>query len=523
VTKISSFTEANINSNTFIPMKRITPLLLFLILGLQINGILVAQSSPADRIKEIVPQSQVEFDIYFLAADEFLGRDTGTNELDIAARYISTWFQTNGVITAPGYDSYFQNVPFQRFYPPVEASFAAGDSVFALNRDFVAMNSERGEFDAEVIYLEHASREELEEADVEGKIVVAAAGLPGQTSPQQLFSTSQQKIEWASEAGAAGLVELFTNPQFPWQFLVNFLGGERIAVMNEETEERGSIPHLWINSARHNLKPHFASVSGETVSLTLKGPQPEKFYSRNVIGVIEGTDNALKDEYILLSAHYDHIGVVDNHPEPITSEYIYNGARDNAVGTAGVLAAARYFSKHPPKRSVIFAAWTAEERGLLGSAYFANNPMIPLEQIVYNLNIDGAGYNDTTKVTVIGLGRTEADDEMIAAAAAFNLKAIPDPVPEQNLFDRSDNVNFARHGIPAPTYSMGLTAFDEEINYYYHQVTDEPHTLNYDYITAYIRSFVLAAQKIADRDEAPFWLPGDVYEEAGIELYGKGE
>ncbi len=502
-------------------MKRTTSFLLFLVISLQLCSLVVAQSDYTERIKEIIPQNQVEFNIYFLAADEFLGRDTGSNELDIASRYIATWFQTKGIGMVPGHDSYFQNVPFQRFFSPEEASFAAGDSVFILNQDFVAMNSVRGELDAEIIFLEYASRTELNEVDVEGKIVVAEAGLPGQTSPQQLFSTSQQKIEWAAEAGAAGLVELFTNPQFPWQFLVNFLGGERIAVMDNETGEETDIPHLWLNSVRHNLKPHFNTVSGTMASLSVLGPESEKFYSRNVVGFIEGTDDNLKHEHILLSAHYDHIGVVSNHLEPITSEYIYNGARDNAVGTAGVLAAAKYFSKHPPKRSVIFAAWTGEERGLLGSGYFAENPMIPLEQIVYNLNIDGAGYNDTTKVTVIGLGRTEADDEMMLAADSFGLEAIADPVPEQNLFDRSDNVQFARRGIPAPTYSMGLTAFDDEINYYYHQVTDEPHTLNYEYITAYIRSFVLAAQKIADRAEAPFWLPGDVYEQAGIELFGR--
>jgi Zn-dependent M28 family amino/carboxypeptidase len=215
------------------------------------------------------------------------------------------------------------------------------------------------------------------------------------------------------------------------------------------------------------------------------------------------------------------VGVASDHPDPISSEYIYNGARDNAVGTTGVIEAAKYFSQNPPRRSVLLAAWTAEERGLLGSGYFAENPMVPLNQIIYNLNIDGAGYNDTTKVTVIGLGRTEADDDMASAAAAFGLEAIPDPVPEQNLFNRSDNVHFARAGIPAPTYSMGLTAFDDEINYYYHQTTDEPHTLNYEYVTAYIRSFVLAAQNIADRDEAPFWLPGDEYKEAGKELYNR--
>ena len=220
----------------------------------------------------------------------------------------------------------------------------------------------------------------------------------------------------------------------------------------------------------------------------------------------------------MLSAHYDHVGV---RPGEESGDFIYNGARDNAVGTAGIMAAAAWFSEHPPKRSVIFAAWTAEEKGLLGSRYYADNPAIPLEQTVYNLNIDGAGYNDTTKVTVIGLGRTEADPQLTAAAEAFGLEAIPDPVPEQNLFDRSDNVNFATRGIPSPTYSMGLTAFDEEINYYYHRVTDEAETLDFDYVTAYIRSFVYAAHLIGNADKAPFWLPGDKYEPAGVELYSK--
>ncbi|WP_372904915.1 M28 family peptidase, partial [Rhodohalobacter sp.] len=153
--------------------------------------------------------------------------------------------------------------------------------------------------------------------------------------------------------------------------------------------------------------------------------------------------------------------------------------------------------------------------------YYAENPPIPLNQTVYNLNIDGAGYNDTTKVTVIGLGRTEADDDLKASAKAFGLEAIPDPVPEQNLFNRSDNVHFARAGIPSPTYSMGLTAFDDEINQYYHRPTDEPDTINYDYVTSYVRSFVMAAYLVGNADNAPFWLPGDEYEEAGIELFNK--
>ncbi|TVR19288.1 MAG: M28 family peptidase [Balneolaceae bacterium] len=492
----------------------------FIILFQAHTSTLFAQSTEAEKIEHEVLRSDIEKNIYFLAADELLGRDTGTQEIDIAARYIATWFQVYGVEMADGYDSYFQNVPFERLKAPDEIAFAIGDSTYQQNRDLVLMNSFRGDLEADYIFLEYASLEELSEHDVEGKIVIARAGLADHTSPQQNFMTIGQKNGWVKEAGGKALIELYTSQQFPWQILVNFLSGDRVDLRSSDMDEDDTLPHFWMNGTIAERIEYVSESTGSAVEISVDGEEPESFYSRNVVGVIRGTDETLRDEYILLGAHYDHTGVVDGHPEPITSEYIYNGARDNAVGTAGIMAAAKYFAANPPERSLIFAAWTAEEIGLLGSRYYAENPMVPLEQTIYNLNIDGAGYNDTTKVTVIGLGRTEADDEMIAAAEAFGLEAIPDPVPEQNLFDRSDNVNFAQRGIPAPTYSMGLTAFDDEINYYYHQPTDEPHTLDYDYVTRYIRSFVLAAQSIANRDTAPFWLPGDVYEEAGIELFG---
>lgn len=240
--------------------------------------------------------------------------------------------------------------------------------------------------------------------------------------------------------------------------------------------------------------------------------------SQNIIGIVEGTDPDLKDEYILLSAHYDHMGI---GPATAEGDSIYNGARDNAVGVATVMAAGKYFADHPPKRSVILALWTAEEMGLIGSRMFVEDPAVPLEQIVYNLNIDGAGYNDTTKVTVVGLERTEAEPLLKSAIRAFGLEAIPSPVPELNLFNRSDNVHFARKGIPAPTFSLGFTSFNEELHYYYHQPTDESNTLNFNYITNYVRAYVLAAKSIANAEKAPFWHPGDVYESAGNSLYGR--
>ena len=490
---------------------------------LLLSSTALAQSSDADFVTKFVTQSDVELNIYFLASDEFLGRDTGTQELDIAARYFATWLQVHGVNPVQGYDTYFQEVPFERLKAPETIALTIGDSVYTKNEHLIALNGFRTELDAPIIVLEYATEAEIEDTDIKGKIVIAKAGLPGHQNPQQYFAGTQDKLGWIADGGGAGLIELYSHPQFPWQVLLNFLGGDRMGLADNSDGDDNEIPLLWMNATQSYVKEYVESSSGISSHLSLTGEAPETFTSRNVIGVLEGTDPELKEEYILLAAHYDHLGVASGAEPPYSSEEIYNGARDNAVGTAAILSAAKYFSENPPKRSVIFAAWTAEERGLLGSSYFADNPMIPLKQIVYNLNIDGAGYNDTTKVTVIGLGRTEADDELISAADAFGLEAIADPAPEQNLFNRSDNVNFARNGIPAPTYSMGLTAFDSEINRYYHQTTDESQTLNFHYITNYTRSFVLAADKIANRDEAPFWLPGDPYEEAGRELYNLKE
>ncbi|WP_176719392.1 M28 family peptidase [Rhodohalobacter halophilus] len=478
-----------------------------------------AQNPSAQDIEQSILKSDVEFDIYFLASDEFLGRDTGTQELKIASRYIATRFQQYGMKAAPGLDGYYQHVPFRMNRAPESIQMSVLDSTFTLNRHLVAMSPYRGDTEADVVVLEYGSQDEISNHELNGKIVIAKAGLQGDENPQQLFQISAVKRAQVAEAGGTGLIEIYQNQQLPWQTLAGFMNRDQLSLDTDSgstNEETSPIPHLWMNGLAGDIDMFLSGIPGETISLSVKGEESRTFYSRNVVGIIEGSDTNLKDEYILLSAHYDHTGTTG---DPSQENYINNGARDNAVGTAGILAAAKYLSENPPRRSVIVAAWTAEEKGLLGSGYYAENPPIPLHQTVYNLNIDGAGYNDITKVTVIGLGRTEADDDLKASAEAFGLEAIPDPVPEQNLFNRSDNVHFARAGIPSPTYSMGLTAFDDEINKYYHRPTDEPHTVDYEYVTAYIRSYVMAATLIGNADKAPFWLAGDEYEQAGLELY----
>ena len=145
------------------------------------------------------------------------------------------------------------------------------------------------------------------------------------------------------------------------------------------------------------------------------------------------------------------------------SDSIFNGARDNAMGVTAILEAAKALSQQRPNRSVLVLAFTGEEIGLLGSKYYAEHPLVPLKQTIFDLDTDGAGYSDTTIVSVIGLERTGAKAEIEAGAKAFGLGVFAEPAPEQGLFDRSDNVNFAIKGVPAPDFSPGFKAFDQEI------------------------------------------------------------
>jgi Zn-dependent M28 family amino/carboxypeptidase len=240
---------------------------------------------------------------------------------------------------------------------------------------------------------------------------------------------------------------------------------------------------------------------------------------RNVLALIPGTDPQLRDQYVILSSHYDHLGVT-NHPrmEEGKLDSIYNGARDNASGCTAVINAARYFDRHPAKRTMIFICFTAEEEGEIGSKWYAEHPLIPVNRTVYQLNIDNASYDDTALVTLVGLNRTSEDSAIIAACRVYGLRVNNDPTGGA-LFYQSDNAALAAHGIPAPTYSMGMLAFDSTITNRYHRLSDETGNMDMDYVLKWIRAYILAAQFIADEPDQPRWAPGDLYEKAWKALY----
>jgi Zn-dependent M28 family amino/carboxypeptidase len=252
--------------------------------------------------------------------------------------------------------------------------------------------------------------------------------------------------------------------------------------------------------------------------LVINASLPVPVKAKNVVAIIEGTDDKLKQEWITISAHYDHVGVKKSNNNP---DSIYNGARDNAVGTVALLQAAKFFEHNPPKRSVVLLAVTGEEKGLLGSEWYAEHPLIPLNKTVFNFNCDGAGYNDTTIATVIDLNRTNVDALLTKACQAYGLALKGDPAPEQNLYERSDNVNFAVKGIPSVNISPGVKAFDPELFKYYHQPADEVGSLNMHYLEKFFRAFVYASYLLASDPIRPSWKQGDKFEEAGKRLYSK--
>jgi len=240
----------------------------------------------------------------------------------------------------------------------------------------------------------------------------------------------------------------------------------------------------------------------------------------NVIGVLRGRDPVLKDEWLALTAHFDHIGAGRDLPGATPEDSIFNGARDNGMGVTALLAAATTLSANPPARSVVFIGFTGEEAGLLGRSYYVQHPAVPLRNTVFVLNNDGAGYTDTSIVTVLGLDRTTANPEIESGCRQFGLEAFAGGPDLQMFFNASDNRNFAEKGIPAPTFCPGVRTFGEEILKYYHRPADEADEgFDFAYLQRFCEAYALAARLIANRTERPAWTPGDKFEKAAVELY----
>lgn len=469
--------------------------------------------------EDALDPAELESHLRFLASDELLGRKAGTPGNNAAARYIAEQFRRYGVPPVPGRDDYLQPIPFVNTAPPATAFLIVGNDTLRQGARLLTIGGGALDGAADVVYAGHGTEADYDGLDVAGKIVVTQIGLPGDPSPQAAFRVVGQKRQRAEAHGARALVELYAL-SIPWPNLIGFLGGSRFEL---DDPAGPTLPTAVVDDANGALRAVLDAGDVTTATFTSTGMQKEPSTSSNVAGYVQGSDPALRDQYVILSAHYDHVGTgLQNGPGASPADSIFNGARDNAMGTTALLGAARALAADPPRRSVLLLAVTAEESGLLGSRYYAEHPLLPLEKAVFNLNSDGAGYSETGLVTVVGIERTTAEPQIREGAARYGFEAIGDPAPEQNLFDRSDNVNFARKGIPAPTFAPGIRSFaDPVVAQYYHRPQDEVTAdFDFDYLTRFAQAFTHAGRLVADRDTPPFWIEGDVYEQAGRALYG---
>lgn len=481
--------------------------------GLLIAMSVSAQKTPVEDVANLITKSDAEAHLTFLAADEMRGRNTGSRELDIAANYIASNFKQWGLKPAPGTTNYFQAVELERVFPASVIDLTIGQQIFKVKDEIVMISGGNTDVSGDIVFVGYGTRADFEKAKVKGKIAIAFSGSLEDNDVNKAFAIGHDKNAMAKEFGATALVEILMSPGIPWTAIVGYLHKPGFGVKKED-----GIPHLWLKNSDSPVLTALKKDKKGKGSLTIAGSRVEAVAAKNVAAVVEGTDPVLKNEYIVISAHYDHVGVKNKPNQP---DSIYNGARDNAIGTVGMLETARFFSKYPQKRSVLLLALTAEEAGLLGSSWYSDHPLIPLKQTVFNFNCDGAGYNDTSIATIIGMERTTAEPEIAKACEAFGLKATLDPVPEQNLYERSDNYNFARKGVPAIDFAPGTKAFDAELMKYYHQPADEVGSLDFDYLIKYFRAYVYTNYLLANMAQAPVWKAGDKFEPEAKKLYGK--
>lgn len=503
--------------------------------ALALSAMCMAMPTFAQKKNNALPEFQLrkpdtEAHMRFLAGDELMGRRTGEQGNNVAARYIAEQFRKLGMkpVTADstaGTKAYFQFIPFDKMAAGGAGEIIADAEIMKSGTDWVLMSGEAADIKAPVVYaaygLENAGKgwDDYKGLDVKGKIVLVQSGSPETKTPSEIVAASAEKRKAATARGAVAVIELFNAP-VPWNVVMKFFAGEKISLADDAPTSAAAIPHAWINGQDPKYARALRAV--KEVEFRTEGRKASKVMSQNVLGLIPGSDPKLKDEYILLTAHYDHVGVGKQGGNVFSAaDSIFNGARDNAFGTVALLAAAESFSKNPPKRSVLVMALTGEEIGLQGSKYYASHPLLPLNKCIFNMNSDGAGYTDTTIVAVTGLNRTGASAEIETACKAFGLTVFADPAPEQGLFDRSDNVSFAKEGIPAPQFTPGFKEFNADLMKNYHQVSDNPETIDFNYLLKFCQAYTYASRLIADRKIAPMWSAGDKYEPAAKKLYGK--
>lgn len=466
------------------------------------------QAPPVSSLPESrISRAEAEKHIRFLASDELMGRKAGTEGDHVAERYIAEHFRACGLTPAPGLTDYLQPVPLILSPAPGRQRLRLERTELQPEKDFLVMQGDNCRVEGEIEDVGDGltASSTGAQSDLQGKVALTHL----RNLDSSAFEDSQRKIDSLQKRGAQAIVELYDGPE--WDGLNDFLAGPRLTLQEDGTGKR--MPYLLVHDEGGVLQRKLETPGPHTSLISLSERKPDRVVSSNVVAILPGRDPVLKEEYVGLTAHFDHLGQDQHLPGATKQDSIFNGARDNGMGVTALLEAASILSQNPPARSVLFIAFTAEEEGMLGSSYYVRNPAVPLEKTVFVLNNDGAGYSDTSAVTVLGLDRTTAADDIVEGAREFGLEAISGGPDIQMLFNASDNRSFAEKGVPSPTFSPGFRSFGEEIRKYYHQPSDQAdENFDFAYLQRFCEAYVRSAHLIADRPTRPMWTPGDRFE-----------
>ena len=516
-----------------------------------------------------------------LSSDEFEGRGPGTNGEEKTVNYIVEAFEKVGLEPGNTDGTFIQAVPLVGITadPNMTLTFKKGgrQRSLKLKTDFVAWTKHVADSAAlknsDVLFVGYGIKapeydwDDYKGVDVKGKTLIVLVGdppIPDPADPAKLdpnvfggramtyYGRWTYKYEIGAELGAAGVIIIHeTGPAgYPFSVVQGNIGEKFDLIMPDKNmgrvEVEGWIPleqahelfkmtgqdydTLKRDAATREFKPiEFGVTASIRINNTLR-----MINSRNVLGKLEGSDPELKDEYVIYTAHWDHFGI----GEEINGDNIYHGAIDNATGIGGMIEIARAFLSlpNPPKRSILFLVITAEEQGLLGSKYYAANPIYPLTKTLGVINMDSLNvYGKTSDVVIVGLGNSELDDLATQVAANQGRVIRPDPTPEKGGFYRSDHFPFAQQGVPALSSrdgvdyigkpeGYGMQIIKEYISKHYHKPSDIVRP-DWDMsgTVQQLQYYWMVGYRVAEADKYPEWKPGTEFKtkrEAHLEAAG---
>ena len=449
-----------------------------------------------------ISAAELKGDLSFLASDALQGRYTPSPGLEVAAEFIASKFRAAGL--DPGGDQdYFQTATMvDRHMPPAVSALTIDSgtkSVTVPAASLVIEDTSRAEKLERAPVLVFTSKDDskLKGLDLKGKAVVVLPGGEGDWQKARAFNRALAKSDAAVEITFVKHLDHETNARLLFERQAGERRVPRISIESKELAE------FIGNAAQSDL----------TVSLDVPAPQDVRAVVKNVVGILRGSDPALKDTCVLLTAHYDHIGTVDTAGRMAvnklkdSADRIYNGANDDGSGTVSVIEIAQALAKISPhpKRSIVFMTFFGEERGELGSQYYGAHPVFPIGKTVADINLEQVGRTDSTtgeqknNASITGFDYSDVTGYLERAGKQTGITIYKDPVASDEYFTRSDNDALAEQGVPAHSLCVAFDYPD------YHGIADEWQKINYENMAKVDRMIALAVLNIADSLKPPAW------------------